>query len=203
MARAKVKAGGILRKSLDNGWRTPRLIREAVRAYFSPCPFLDVATAPDNPMGAARFFCGPNPDRVPHPGPMFSEPGEVEANRVDGLAEPWNLPWWCNPPYGTELRAWIEKVCHEVDLVPEQEGLLLLAVNRTEETWIHDLWDRASRVLLIRYPTSARGRVPFESSVDGAEDRADYLRRLERAIRDRYRLPVSPWSGGEWDEEMR
>ena len=36
-----------------------------------------------------------------------------------------------------------------------------------------------------------------------AYDRADYLRRLERDIRARYRLPSSPWAGGEWDEAMR
>lgn len=35
-----------------------------------------------------------------------------------------------------------------------------------------------------------------------AYDRSEILRALERAIRDRYRLPVSPWSAAERAEDV-
>lgn len=167
MARAKVRAGGILRKSTDQTWRTPQLLAQAVRRYFDGAPWLDAAAPPDNPMGAPKFFCGPDPSRVPSNGPLFGEP-EPKGNKLDGLAQPWTLPWWLNPPFASvELRQWLAKVTHEVDMVPEQEGLLLLPVNRTEETWVQDVFDRAPRLLPVRWPTG-RGRIPFESSRDGA-----------------------------------
>lgn len=166
MARAKVAAGGIIRKSIDTTWRTPQLLADAVHVYHEGI-FLDVAAPPDNPMRASRFFCGPDPSAVPSSGPLFGS-GAVEGNKLDGLTEPWSLPWWLNPPFtSAQLRMWLAKVVLEVDLVPEQEGLLLLPVNRTEETWVQDVFDRAQRLLLVRWP-EGRGRIPFESSVDGA-----------------------------------
>lgn len=165
--RAKVQAGGILRESSDTSWRTPALLRARVRVYFAGLPFLDPAAPPDNPLGAARFFCGPSPSRVPTLGPLFGEPTEEEANRLDGLAEPWDLPWWLNPPF-SPARPWDEKVVAEVDARPRQAGVLLLPVNRTEEDFRQELLARARRVLFVRWP-EGRGRVPFESSIDGAE----------------------------------
>lgn len=168
MSRAKVKAGGILRTSSDQSWRTPRLLRERVRAYFAGVPFLDPASPPDNPLGAARFFCGPAPSRVPTRGPLFGEPTDEEANRLDGLAEPWDMPWWLNPPF-SGAPAWFAKVRAEVARDVERPGLLLLPLNRTEEPHGQELLAvPPRRVLFVRWPTG-RGRVPFESSVDGAE----------------------------------
>lgn len=168
MARTKVQAGGILRTSTDQTWRTPQLLAQAVRRYFADLPWLDVAAPPDNVMGAPRFYCGPDPSRVPSSGPLFAQEEAQEGNTLDGLTEPWCLPWWLNPPFASaQLRLWLAKVVAEVDLVPEQEGLLLLPVNRTEETWVQDVFDRAPRLLLVRWP-EGRGRIPFESSIDGA-----------------------------------
>lgn len=167
--RAKVQAGGILRESSDTSWRTPALLRARVRVYFAGVPFLDPAAPPDNPLGAARFFCGPSPSRVPTRGPLFGEPTEEEANRLDGLAEPWDMPWWLNPPF-SGAPEWFPKVRSEVARAPERPGLLLLPLNRTEEPHGQELLAvPPRRVLFVRWPTTKRGRVPFESSVDGAE----------------------------------
>lgn len=163
--RAKVQAGGILRKSTDETWRTPRLMRERVRLFFRGLEWLDPAAPPDNCMGAPRFFCGPDPSRVPSMGPLFGEPSDEDANRLDGLTEPWDAPWWCNPPF---KRPWYERAAEQVRAHPGQVGLLLLPVNRTEEDYAQDLLELVSLALFVRWPTT-RGRIPFESSIDGAE----------------------------------
>ena len=165
---AKVQAGGILRTSSDQTWRTPRLLRERTAlVYFRGVPFLDPACPPDNPLGAARFFCGPTPAGVPTRGPLFGEPTEEEANRLDGLSEPWDMPWWLNPPF-KGAPEWFAKVVAEVERQPAQPGVMLLPVNRTEETFTHELFDRARVMHLVRWPTG-RHRIPFESSLDGVE----------------------------------
>lgn len=163
----KVKAAGILRESSDQTWRSPELLRQRVRLFFAGVPFLDPAAPPDNPVGAARFFCGPSPSRVPTRGPLFGEKTEEEANRLDGLHEPWALPWYLNPPF-SGAREWCSKIAAEVDARPAQAGVLLLPVNRTEEPFMLDVIDRARRLTFVRWP-GTRGRIPFESSIDGAE----------------------------------
>lgn len=164
----KVQAGGILRTSSDQTWRSPQLLRARVRdVYFSGVAFLDPAAPPDNPLRADRFFCGPTPSRVPTQGPLFGEPTEEEANRLDGLHEPWDMPWYLNPPF-SGAREWSAKIVAEVDARPAQAGVLLLPVNRTEEDFVQAVISRARRVLFVRWPTT-RGRIPFESSIDGAE----------------------------------
>ena len=167
MSRAKVKAVGIIRESSDQSWRTPDLLRQRVRVFFRGVPFLDPAAPPDNPLQAARFFCGPAPSRVPTRGPLFGEQTEEEANRLDGLHEPWDMPWYLNPPF-SGAREWCAKIGAEVDARPAQPGVLLLPVNRTEEVFMLDVIDRAKLQHFVRWPTG-RGRVPFESSIDGAE----------------------------------
>lgn len=165
MSRAKVRAGGIVRKAKDDTWITPKLLRERVRLFFRGLDWLDPAAPPDNPLGATRFYCGPKPSRVPTQGPLFGEPTMEEANRLDGLFEPWDLPWWCNPPF---QRAWYERATEAVHERPGQLGLLLLPVNRTEEAYAQELLELVRLRLFVRWPTT-RGRIPFESSVDGAE----------------------------------
>lgn len=54
----KVQAGGIIRVSLDNTWRTPEKILEPVRSYFGgEIPF-DAATGLDNPTRAKVYAVG-------------------------------------------------------------------------------------------------------------------------------------------------
>lgn len=170
MARAKVKAGGILRRSSDSTWRTPERLRAAIRIYYEGTPFLDPCAPPDNPLGASRFYCGPDPSRVPSEGPLFGGPPDHEPNRLDGLDQPWDLPWFCNPPFA-QADEWAAKGLRELAAWRGTEGLLLLPVNRTEEPWLQDLLGQARRILFVRWPDTVklRARIPFESSIDGVE----------------------------------
>ena len=46
----------------------------------------------------------------------------------------WSRPagwWWCNPPYGREIREWVAKA------VDERGGCLLLPA-RVDTVWFHD-----------------------------------------------------------------
>jgi hypothetical protein len=166
--RAKVKAGGIIREASDSTWRTPAPLRERIAGvYFAGVPFLDPCAPPDNPLGAAQFFCGPVPGGVPTLGPLFGEPTQEEANRLDGLTEPWDLPWYANIPFNA-VDEWSPKILREVERHPTQPGLLLIPVNRTEEECVTDLFAASWRVLFVRWPDrKSRWRIPFESSIDG------------------------------------
>lgn len=106
---------------------------------------------------------------MPTRGPLFAEPTTEEANRLDGLSEPWDLPWWANIPFSA-YATWGPKVLREVAARPRQPGLLLLPVNRTEEVEITDLLAATWRFLFVRWPDrKSRHRIPFESSLDGVE----------------------------------
>jgi hypothetical protein len=83
---------------------TPPWLLEPIERYAREIGFegieLDPATSNDNWTNAKRFFTG----------------ADAENN---GLMLPWTGEWgeeafvFCNPPYGRELRAWVEKIAHE------------------------------------------------------------------------------------------
>lgn len=150
MARAKVQAGGILRKALANDWQTPGWILERVRIYFGgPIPF-DPASAPENPTKALRFLCGA-------PGTMFAD-----QTGQNGLEAEWpEKGTWCNPPYGGELKAWLAKFRVEASL--GAEIVALLPCSRWETRYFQETRAAASMECLIR------GRVAFVSAIDGVE----------------------------------
>lgn len=147
----KAPAGGIVRTSLDNTWRTPPALLERVRAYFGgPIPF-DPATGPENPTEALRFCAGA-------PGTLFAG-GAGELARANGLEVPWSWPTWVNPPYGRELRGWLAKIQHEAARGAEIVGLLPCA--RWEQRYFQAARRAANAECLIT------GRVAFISSLDG------------------------------------
>lgn len=76
---------------------------------------------------------------------------DEEAN---GLAQPWNKPWWCNPPYGYGIIKWATHAV-EQQALHNQTGVLLLPA-RTDTKWFHLL---ASSVNEIRF---FKGRLTFE-----------------------------------------
>ena len=150
MSRAKVQAGGIIRKSLDNSWQTPEWILDAVRAYFGGPIGFGPSSAPENPTKATRFCCGA-------PGSMFAA-----QTGQNGLDVEWpSRGTYCNPPYGTELRAWLGKFSAEA--ARGVEIVALLPCSRWETAYFHETLSRASLMCLLR------GRVAFVSSLDGAE----------------------------------
>jgi hypothetical protein len=74
--RAKVRAGGPLRRAADTTWKTPEFVLERVRvAHGGAIPF-DPASALDNPTKADRYCAGP-------PGTLFA--AAAAAAKVEPL----------------------------------------------------------------------------------------------------------------------
>lgn len=75
----------------------------------------------------------------------------------DGLIQPWFGRVWCNPPYGREMNAFLEK------MVTHDPGGIVLIFARTETKAFFDyVWDRADAILFIK------GRLRFFRP-DGSE----------------------------------
>lgn len=145
----KIQAGGIVRTSLDNSWRTPEGILERVRLYMGdPIPF-DPATGPENPTRADRFCAGPT-------GTLFAGHGLASKN---GLEVAWDWPTWVNPPYGSELRDWLAKI--ELEASRGTEIVALLPASRWESSYL------ARTLAAARVVCFHRGRIAFVSSIDG------------------------------------
>lgn len=128
-----VAAGGHIKKCLSVDWWTPPELLERVRLVLGdPIP-LDPFTAPSNPTGAARFY----------------------TLRENGLAQPWDAPWFANPPYGRALRPSLAKIVREsitrhagcLDPLP---GVALLPCSRWEQGYLHDVLRAASVVCFVR-----------------------------------------------------
>jgi hypothetical protein len=161
MTSPKAPAGGIVRTSLDNTWRTPPFVLERVRVYFrGPIPF-DPLTGPENPTGALRFCAGA-------PGTLFaSHLAEDDLARRNGLEVSWDWPTWVNPPYGEELRGALRKIEYEARLYGETSQarpiIALLPCSRFEQPYLTRL------MRLARATCFHRGRIAFVSSQDGAQ----------------------------------
>lgn len=123
------KAGQLTDKTArDLDYQTPEYVLEPIRRYFGGSIPLDPASCGSNPTKALRFFT----------------PTE------NGLAQDWNHPWFVNPPYGSEMKAWIEKIGHESDPFVCC-GIALLPMNRTEtEYWQRCIWGKANAVCMVR-----------------------------------------------------
>jgi hypothetical protein len=122
----KARCGGILTTTLAIDWQTPPELLLPVRRVLGGTIPLDVATAPNNPTGAARFFTG--------------------APGADGLIEPWDEPWFCNPPYGRALKTWLALMV----TAHSRRGVALLPCSRWEQGYMHDLLRAADTWCLIR-----------------------------------------------------
>lgn len=70
---------------------TPAYVLEPIRTLLGGIG-LDPCTEPDNPTGAAQFYCLP----------------------ADGCAEPWGAGTvFCNPPYGEARDRWVDRCIAE------------------------------------------------------------------------------------------
>lgn len=88
---------------------TPGYVLAPIRAALGGTIELDPCTTPDNPVGAARFFCPP----------------------ADGAAEPWQASSvFCNPPYGKARERWVYR-CREAALAGARVVLLIPAATDT------------------------------------------------------------------------
>ena len=119
-----------LMSSEKDYWETPQALFDELDAEFGFT--LDVASTDANAKCPVHF---------------------TEA--TDGLSADWGgQRVFCNPPYGRQVAAWVEK-CHRESMKPGTLVVALLAA-RTDTRWFHDhIYGKAE----VRF---LRGRVRFE-----------------------------------------
>jgi hypothetical protein len=130
-----VAAGGHIKKCLSTEWYTPESLLAPVRLVLTgdelaPIP-LDPYSPPHNPTRAARFF----------------------TVREDGNTQPWDAPWFAQPPYGRALRPALAKIGAEsltFHAGARMPGIALLPCSRWEQGYMHDLLRRAVVVCYVR-----------------------------------------------------
>lgn len=72
----------------------------------------------------------------------------------DGLKQPWHGRVWCNPPYGRETPAWLDRLASHGD------GIALIFAGTETDMFFRHVWERATALLFLR------GRLHFHH-VDG------------------------------------
>jgi hypothetical protein len=152
----KAPAGGIVRTSLDNSWKTPPRILEAYYNYADigligekKIAFFDPAGDPTNHT-KATLYCAPG-----------AEPADGRICR-SGLELDWRIfgqKVWVNPPYGRELRGWLAKITEQARLGVDIVALLPCA--RWEQAYFTEVLAEACAVCFLRK------RIAFISSIDG------------------------------------
>ena len=74
----------------------------------------------------------------------------------DGLKKEWKGRVFCNPPYGREIKHWVEKAYNE-SKKDYNELIVLLIPARTDTTYWHDyIFNKASEIIFLK------GRLKFE-----------------------------------------
>jgi len=101
----------------------------------------------------------------------------------NGLEQDWNRPTFCNPPYGREVKYWIQKGCLEAEKWGVPVVMLLAA--RTDTIAFHTyIMGRADFVYFIKGRikfVGASGPAPFPSMVVVWDHEREYL------------MPEKPW----------
>jgi len=125
---------------MSDQWATPQDIFDKLHAEFSFT--LDVCAQPHNNK------C-----------PVYFTPEQ------DGLKQEWRGICWMNPPYGREIRHWMQKA-----YLSAQDGATIVALvpGRTNPPWWHDYVMHSSEVRFIRSKVAFVGDkdgVPFTGAV--------------------------------------
>lgn len=119
---------------LKDEWLTPPEIIKALGAFdLDPC----------SPVG--------------RPWDTAAQHYTIEDN---GLESPWRGRVWCNPPYGLQAEAWLEKLADHGD------GVALIFARTETRCWFNQVWDKADGVNFLR------GRLFFHH-LDGTKARAN------------------------------
>lgn len=115
-------------------WATPQDLFDALNQEFDFD--LDVCATEDNAK-CSRFF-------------------SISDN---GLAQPWVGTCFCNPPYGSQIRHWIQKA-----FLSSLEGatVVLLMPARTDTQYWHEYVTKATEVRFLK------GRLRFGGSLNSA-----------------------------------
>ncbi len=135
--------------SLRQDYYTPQEVLELARSALRPVGgmLLDPATGPTNPTRAGTFYDGATPER-------------------DGLEIRWELPWFCNPPYGRGVGVWVQAACDA-----RAPGILLTPA-RPDTAWWGNLYRHADAVAFWR------GRMRFSAPGAPRSDPAPFPTQL-------------------------
>ena len=124
---------GVAFSSATDEWSTPRHFFKMLDAEFGFT--LDVCATPENAK-CRRFY----------------------TREDDGLSQPWDGVVFCNPPYGTEIGAWMERAYY-AGLAGATVVCLVPA--RTDTAWWHDYAMKGD----VRF---IRGRLKFGTATNSA-----------------------------------
>jgi phage N-6-adenine-methyltransferase len=137
--------------------RAYRRRQKASRLQVHFSSLLDVRETPQDLFGAldAEFGFGTDVCALPSNAkcPHYFSPEE------DGLSQEWRGACFMNPPYGSQIGAWVEKAWRSA----HENGATVVCVlpSRTDAHWFHEYVMRAERRYL-------RGRVRFGGSEGSA-----------------------------------
>ena len=79
--------------------------------------------------------------------------------KADGLSSAWGAANFVNPPYGSEIKKWLEKGFHEY---LKGKTVVFLLPSRTDTAWWHDYVLKAHQIRFIR------GRLKFDDQKNSA-----------------------------------
>lgn len=118
-------------------WYTPKDIIDAVIEVFGYIDLDPCSPSVDGPVPAQQHY----------------------TQKEDGLIQPWAGKVYMNPPYGTQVKEWVEKCLREYDGKNVLEAIILVAA-RTDTKWFN---------LLNEFPWCAvEGRLAFSGSKNKA-----------------------------------
>ena len=90
------------------------------------------------PLGAFDL----DPCAAPSPRPWSTAKRHIELPE-DGLAEQWRGRVWCNPPYGDQTAAWMQRMAQH------GHGIALIFARTETDYWHRWIWPFASAILFL------------------------------------------------------
>ena len=85
--------------------------------------------------------------------------------KMDGLSQSWaGEIAWCNPPYGREIKLWVEKACESTKTVGCNTSVVMLLPARTDTKWFHEFIYN-NPLCSIKF---IKGRLKFSGSKNSA-----------------------------------
>jgi hypothetical protein len=74
--------------------------------------------------------------------------GNYFTQEDNGLIQPWQGRVWCNPPYGRQVRKWLEKALASYKAKEMKSAIMLL--NRSEADWYKELLQKVDAICEVK-----------------------------------------------------